>query len=292
MSPPPLRPGVRIAYSERAHDDGGPEQHLEIVNGKLLLVSEDFYDHFAQCCETLIDELPGMTEPKLRNPYLWVGDLSEPRGRLTESWTPTGRLEPGPWARPSGIQNMADTDLRSVIVWFESAEQMLMAVLDVIPYEAVHENVWSPRLVTVLLETCSQLDSLLKQQAVQSPCVASQNLNITDYFALFGQDLSGKWVLFWGESPEKIRPFGAWQGLAGYDKGLIPRARVKWWKAYNKIKHNRIENRREATLRRASRCWAVCSWLSSIARYAGTPWGLPGGCNPIAPTRKPIWTTI
>ena len=75
MSPPPLRPGVRIAYSERAHDDGGPEQHLEIVNGKLLLVSEDFYDHFAKCCETLIDELPGMTEPKLRNPYLWVGDL-------------------------------------------------------------------------------------------------------------------------------------------------------------------------------------------------------------------------
>ncbi|MGA7498855.1 MAG: hypothetical protein WBX00_19165 [Isosphaeraceae bacterium] len=146
---------------------------------------------------------------------------------------------------------MADTDLRSVIVWFESAEQMLMAVLDVIPYEAVHENVWSPRLVTVLLETCSQLDSLLKQQAVQSPCVASQNLNITDYFALFGQDLSGKWVLFWGESPEKIRPFGAWQGLAGYDKASYPGHELKWWKAYNKIKHNRIENRREATLRRA-----------------------------------------
>ena len=58
---------------------------------------------------------------------------------------------------------MAVTELRSVIIWFESAEQMLMAILDVIPYEAVHENVWSPRLVTVLLETCSQLDSLLKQ---------------------------------------------------------------------------------------------------------------------------------
>ena len=136
----------------------------------------------------------------------------------------------------------------SVIVWFESAEQMLMAVLDVIPYEAVHENVWSPRLVTVLLETCSQLDSLLKQQAVQSPCVASQNLNITDYFALFGQDLSGKWVLFWGESP-RVRPFGAWQGLAGYGEASYPGHELKWWKAYNKIKHNRIENRREATLR-------------------------------------------
>ena len=79
---------------------------------------------------------------------------------------------------------MADTDLRSVITWFESAEQMLMAVLDVIPYETFHENVWSPRLVTVLLETCSQLDSLFKQQAIQSPSVTSQSLNITDYFSL------------------------------------------------------------------------------------------------------------
>lgn len=70
-----MRPAGPIAYSERAHDDGGPVQHLEVVNGKLLLVSEDFYDHFAQCCETLISELPAARAPKLRDPYLWVGDL-------------------------------------------------------------------------------------------------------------------------------------------------------------------------------------------------------------------------
>jgi hypothetical protein len=75
-----MRPGGRIAFSERAHDDVGPEQHLTIVKDdqhrdKLLLVSEDFYDDFAKCCEMLIAELPGMTEPKLKSPYLWVGDV-------------------------------------------------------------------------------------------------------------------------------------------------------------------------------------------------------------------------
>jgi hypothetical protein len=70
-----MRPGGRILFSDRAKDDGGPQQHLEVTNGKLWLICEDFYDHFAQSCETLIQELPGLTAPKLRNHYLWVGDV-------------------------------------------------------------------------------------------------------------------------------------------------------------------------------------------------------------------------
>lgn len=143
------------------------------------------------------------------------------------------------------------TDLRSVIVWFETAEQMLMAVLDVIPYEKAHEEVWSPRLVTVLLETCSQLDSLLKEQARQSPCFTAQKLDITDYFAFFGQHLSEKWVVFWGESAEKVRPFASWHGLPSYQKAAYQHNPLDWWQSYNAVKHNRIENRREATLKRA-----------------------------------------
>lgn len=142
----------------------------------------------------------------------------------------------------------ATTDLRSVIVWFESAEQMLMTVLDVIPYEAAHENVWSPRLVTILLEACSQLDSLLKHEAAQLRGTAGQP-KIGDYFALFGQHLGEKWVLFWGDSPQKIRPFDSWNGLAAYNKTFYSKHELDWWKAYNKVKHNRIENRKKATLK-------------------------------------------
>ena len=56
-------PGAPILISDREKDTGGPEQHLEVINGNLWLVCEDFYDHFAQSCETLIQELPGMTAP-------------------------------------------------------------------------------------------------------------------------------------------------------------------------------------------------------------------------------------
>ena len=42
-----MRPAGPILFSERSHDDGGPEKHLDLIRGKLLLISEDFYDHFA-----------------------------------------------------------------------------------------------------------------------------------------------------------------------------------------------------------------------------------------------------
>jgi hypothetical protein len=141
----------------------------------------------------------------------------------------------------------ATTDLRSVILWFESAERMLMEVLDIIPYETAHENVWSPRLVTILLEACSQLDSLLKHEAVQLHGASSGQLKIPDYFSLFGQHLGEKWVLFWGDSPQKIRPFAKWHGVPNYDKASYQK--LEWWGAYNDVKHDRIENQRQATLK-------------------------------------------
>jgi len=70
-----MRPAGPILFSQRSHDEGDPEKHLDLIGGKLLFISEDFCDHFAQCCETLIQELPGKTSPKLTDPYLWVGDV-------------------------------------------------------------------------------------------------------------------------------------------------------------------------------------------------------------------------
>ena len=46
-------------------------------------------------------------------------------------------------------------EARSVIPWFNATEQMLHDVLQVIPYESAHEEVWSPRLVTVILGYCT-----------------------------------------------------------------------------------------------------------------------------------------
>jgi hypothetical protein len=53
-----------------------------------------------------------------------------------------------------------------------------------------------------------------------------------------------KWLVFWGEQPEKIQPFGGWDVIR-------PGPSLLWWQAYQDVKHNRIINRYKATLENA-----------------------------------------
>jgi hypothetical protein len=142
-------------------------------------------------------------------------------------------------------------------------ENMLVDdVLRVIPYCNEHENVWSPILVTILLEACSQLDSLWKYQAAQSR-FTSKEPGITNYFSYYGEYMSSKWVVFYGEEPTIIRPFDNWRSVKDYKSGSYKP--LDWWSAYNKVKHNRLENRTEATLKH-SIC-ALAGLFTAILRF-------------------------
>jgi len=137
----------------------------------------------------------------------------------------------------------------SVISWFESVEAMLADVLAVIPFCKEHEEVWSPRLATVLLEACSQIDSLYKHEFGK--------INIERYQQNCGSLLAPRWVLFWAESTWKLHPFQRWE-LPTYEKRA-------WWGAFNAVKHDRVSNRRQATLWNAVH--AVAGLLLAILRY-------------------------
>jgi hypothetical protein len=128
-----------------------------------------------------------------------------------------------------------------VVNSYINIENMLEKVLQFIPYCEEHEKVWSPQLTTIMFEACSQLDSLWKYQASQSPHINKKSLSIIDYFTYFGQSVNKKWVVFWGEQPEIITPFKKWQNCNKYEI-------LDWWNAYNKLKHDRILNRSKATL--------------------------------------------
>ena len=141
----------------------------------------------------------------------------------------------------------------SVVNWYTTAENMLADVLRVVPYCAEHKSVWSPVLVTILQETCSQLDSLWRYQVKRNMTAVGGDLCIKDYFGFFGQCMAPKWMVFWGEEPERIQPFKAWAGLknSGFKKenyDSVPK--LEWWNAYNEVKHNRLENQKKATLGR------------------------------------------
>ena len=142
----------------------------------------------------------------------------------------------------------------SVINSYISTENMLVDVLRVIPYCDTHESVWSPVLVTTLLETCSQLDSLWKYEAKQSTFVTKKKLNIKDYFAYFGEYVAPRWLVFYGEESIKLQPFDTWNNVASYQSNVYPG--LDWWAAYNKVKHDRLINQSEATLKNSTRALA------------------------------------
>lgn len=129
------------------------------------------------------------------------------------------------------------------------AEDMLVDFLRFIPYCSEHMSVWSPMLVTIILESCSQLDSLWKYQAKQSRFVTKQNLTIKDYFTYFGSRVSSKEVVFWGEEAQLIQPYANWVDVSAYKSEYY--ASLNWWDAYNDLKHNRFLNRTQATLHNA-----------------------------------------
>jgi hypothetical protein len=110
---------------------------------------------------------------------------------------------------------MATIPVGSVIAGFDLAEGMLEDVLRTVPYCPEHENVWSPKLVTALLETGSQLDSLWKTRQEHR---GESQVDIKDHFEDFGEDVAKRWLIFWGEDAERVQPFGEWAGLPAYSK--------------------------------------------------------------------------
>ena len=155
---------------------------------------------------------------------------------------------------------MADISERipadTVLNTYQSIEDSLHKVLQVVPYCDNHKQVWSDYLVAVLLEACSLLDSLWRAESWQSSCVRNEkkkdNLGMFDYFKYFGQYMEPKWMVFWGENPEIMYPFKGWSKTGKY-KTKDDQNYLDWWTAYNNLKHDRLENRPQATLDKAVR---------------------------------------
>ena len=138
----------------------------------------------------------------------------------------------------------------SVLDWYIEAEQMLADFLKYVPYCDAHKEVWSPKLVIILQETCSQLDSLWRWEAAHLHGRKGE-VDIRDYFKLYGMSLANRTVLFWAEEVMEVGPFVVWKNAESYSKKECARHPLDWWKeGYQKIKHNRLENRECASLKR------------------------------------------
>src|SRR5262249_7385210 len=93
---------------------------------------------------------------------------------------------------------------------FRSVESRIAEALDVIPYCSEHRDVWSPQFATIILEACSQIDSIWKaviRDTGKIPLAKQKKLKMPDYFSVFGDAIAPEWAVFFeDDSPSVIGP--------------------------------------------------------------------------------------
>lgn len=185
------------------------------------------------------------------------------------------------------MSKAASFPAKTVVDSFLYCERMLTDVLRVVPYCDGHKEVWSPVLTTVIMESCSQLDSLWGHTAERSPCVTKTEFNITDYFGYFRSQpltpLPKRWVVFWGEDVIQLHPFQQWDGVSTYEP-------LDWWQTYNKLKHDRLANKEKATLSAAVDAMAglfLAILANEYCSYAAEAAGWLSASDAIAYNPKP-----
>lgn len=142
-----------------------------------------------------------------------------------------------------------------------TAENMLYEALRYVPYCNDHLAVWSSHFTQIILDAASQVDSVWKATAkIVAPSTATEKSSLNKHYKRFGSLVAKQLVVFFGgESPCTIHPFQQWQ--------IPPFSSPPWWDAYNKLKHDRFSNQREATLEHAIN--AVAALFLAIV-YSGT----------------------
>lgn len=73
-----MRPQGAVGFVSREGATKTGHTHLSTVNGgaALLMIAEDFYDHFEQACNALLANLSSKTDSKFRTVYLPVSELA------------------------------------------------------------------------------------------------------------------------------------------------------------------------------------------------------------------------
>lgn len=116
--------------------------------------------------------------------------------------------------------------------------------LDIIEFVQPHDdnlNTYSHRIYELLLRTCTEFETNCKRILEANGYTMTNILNIKDYYKLndiLQLDFYKVDLKFWPSELKSIYPFKEWE--IGHE--------LTWYKAYNKVKHDRSEKFNEANL--------------------------------------------
>lgn len=98
-------------------------------------------------------------------------------------------------------------------------------------------HTYSHRNYELLLRLCTEFENLCKEKIIEKGCTKQkEKLKINDFKvldSLYNLSNIELGLLYWNTKNKFVRPFVDW----GHGKNTL-----QWYDAYNKVKHNRIEN--------------------------------------------------
>lgn len=124
--------------------------------------------------------------------------------------------------------------LSFVVSNFEELESGLMECLSFIPFIETNKQVISPKFIPIILEACSLIDSVFKNSKGQK----GKKHDLKSYTKLVEPHLylEESTSIFLNPPLRFLTPFENWT-----------KATPSWWAAYNKLKHDRLDNYDAAT---------------------------------------------
>ena len=151
--------------------------------------------------------------------------------------------------------------------WYRSIEKKVLEITDILPIvnESDLKRYRSPRLVPIMVETCSIIDTLLraampeKFNRPRGRKMTRKGANIYDYFRELEKTFqlkNTKSILLQGK-PTILCPFEKWS-----ENSSKP---MDWWKTYNRLKHDRLKASGEANLLHCIN--ALCALMQVMTKF-------------------------
>jgi hypothetical protein len=183
---------------------------------------------------------------------------------------------------------MKDSDAMQVLQWYELLEEELLDIIKDLPPADQNLKAFSPRLATVITESCGLLDSVFRQispdpATVNGATKPAGKLVMRDYATLYAAEfeLPSSRTILLTTPPRYLTPFAAWATLLSRGRYIRP----PWWGTHTKLKHDRIAHIKKAQLEIAiqSLC-ALHMIISRVPEFAKmilrNNWVFCSGYNP------------
>ena len=146
---------------------------------------------------------------------------------------------------------MDDYTSSELLRWYERLERGILQFAEHVPLTPEHEQLDAPILVSCLMDACGLLDSVFRDMTSDPADVSGNKIprgdcTIKEFAQLHAPSLElPKTRSVMLVSPSRHRnPFKPWESILSGG----PYTDLDWWKAYNKVKHDRLANIKKCTL--------------------------------------------